>query len=435
MDIINIIIFVGFFILLFLGVPIAFTMLFIGVLGMANIIGFIPALASVKSSLYYSVSNWLYICIPMFILMGLFASRSGIIMDIYDYFNIWFRRLPGALGIVTIATGAMFAFSTGSSLASTAVLGKLTLKEMDRHKYSRKLSLGCIVAGGSLGNLIPPSIGLVLYGIITETSIGKLLTGAIIPGLITALFFSLLIIGMVKRNPSLAPRVSEDVTLGMNPWVGIKKIAGLLIIIVLVLGSIFTGIATPTEAASVGAFSSFLLVILKKRFNLRYFGEDLNETTRTTAMIFIIVVGVTCFSRFLNFSGFSRGMVDLLVTSAAIPPGVILFFVIVILTIAGMLMDATSMLLIFTPILFPIMKAAGYDPVWYGVLTVIMIEIGFLTPPVGLCCYVLKSVSDASLDEIFRSIYPFLIAWYSVVLLVSVFPQIVLFLPNLMMGG
>ena len=424
---------IGFFIVLIIGLPIAFCMLFIGLLGLVNIMGWASALAFAKTTLYYSLANWLYICIPMFILMGHFASRSGIITDIYQFFNVWLRRLPGALALVTIATSAMFAFATGSSLAATAVLGRVCLPEMDRHNYKRKLSLGSVVAGGSLGNLIPPSIGLPLFGIITEQSIGKLLMAAVVPGIMVSGFFMIMIIIMVKRNPGLAPPIIQKVSL-KEKLVSFKSVWGLLVIIVVVLGTIFTGLATVTEAASVGAFFSFLIFLQRRKFSWKALGEILVETSRTSAMIFFIIASVTLFSRFLTFSGLTKGLASLIVASGNVPPLLILLSIYMVFLIFGCLMDATSMMLILTPIFFPIITKIGIDPIWFGVMTVIWIEIGFLTPPVGMCCYVLKSVSNAPLDEIFNSIYPFLVAWFIGVALLTAFPSIALFLPKFMGG-
>ena len=433
MDFYSLIFLIGFFVVLIMGMPIAFCMLFIGLLGLTEIMGWAPALAFAKITLYHSIENWLYICIPMFILMGHFASRSGIIGDIYRFFNIWLSRLPGALAHVTIATSAMFAFATGSSLAATAVLGRICLPEMDRHNYKRKLSLGCIVAGGSLGNLIPPSIGLPLFGIITEQSIGKLLMAAIIPGLMVTVLFMIMILIMVKRRPELAPAIMERVSF-KEKMAGFKNVWGLLFIIVVVLGSIFAGLATVTESASIGAFLAFLIFLQRGKFSWKTLGEILLDTGRTTVMIFFIIVSVTLFSRFLTFSGLTKFLADTVVGPGNIPPLLILLGIYIVFLIFGCLMDATSMMLILTPIFFPIITKVGVDPIWFGVMTVIWIEIGFLTPPVGMCCYVLKSVSNAPLDQIFNSIYPFLVAWFIGVFILTAFPSIALFLPKFMGG-
>jgi len=430
MDITSILGIVVFLVLLVMGVPVAFCMLFVGFFGLAGIIGLTPALASAKTTMYYSIANWLYVCVPMFILMGHFANRSGIIKDIFNFFDVWLGWLPGALAIVTIATSAIFAFATGSSLAATAVLGKITLPEMDRYRYNRSLSLGSIVAGGSLGNLIPPSIGLVLFGIITDQSIGKLLLAAIFPGLVVSLLFISLIIVRVWRNPDLVPHRQTAKMTWKEKWSCFGSIWGIFLLIVLVLGSIFAGLATVTEAASVGAFGAFLIMIFRKKFSWQSVWGILRETAQTTAMIFLLIASVSLFTRFLTFSQFTSDLGGLVITSG-LPPIAVLIGVYLLFLVSGCLMDATSLMLVLTPIVFPIVTKLGFNPIWFGVMTVIMIEIGFMTPPVGLCVYVLKSVSDASLVEIFKSIYPFLAMWLVAVVLMTLFPDIALYLPKM----
>lgn len=434
MDTVSLVALLVFLCLLVLGVPIAFSMLIVGFGGLVAVIGLAPALTSAKTVMYHSVANWLYVCVPMFILMGHLANRSGIIKDIFGFFQTWFGRLPGALAIVTIASSALFAFATGSSLAAAAVLGKVTLPEMDRHGYSRSLSLGTIAAGGSLGNLIPPSIGLVMYGIITNQSIGKLLLAAILPGLAVAFLFVLLIVFRVWKSPELVSSSLETTPTLQQKWRSFKGVWGISLLIFLVLGSIFFGIATVTEAASVGAFGSLVIYVARGKFSWKDFWETLGDTAQLTAMIFLLIASVSLFTRFLTFSGFTRDMGAMVVGEAGVPPALIIVAIYLIFLVCGCLMDATSLLLVLTPIVFPIITKLGFDPIWWGVMTVAMIEIGFLTPPVGLVAYVLKSVCDASLVEIFWSICPFVGAWFLAVALFNLFPQIVLFLPNLMIG-
>jgi tripartite ATP-independent transporter DctM subunit len=339
------------------------------------------------------------------------------------------------LAIVTIASSALFAFSTGSSLAATAVLGRMTLPEMDRHRYGRQLSLGTIVAGGSLGNLIPPSIGLVLYGIITNQSIGKLLLAAIFPGILVALLFVAVVVVAVGISPKLAPKISDARAGRQQRWRSFKNVWGVLLLIVFVLGSIFTGVATVTEAASVGACGSFAILVLRGKFRWKEFWEILGETATTTGMIFLIIASVSLLTRFLTLSGFTRNLTSIILGSAGLHPLIILIAVYFLFLVCGCLMDATSLLLVLTPIVYPIVTQLGWDPIWWGVMTVMWIEIGFMTPPVGLCCYVLKSISDASLTDIFRSIYPFVGAWLIAVTAMTAFPKIALYLPRLMVGG
>jgi tripartite ATP-independent transporter DctM subunit len=431
-DAVNILGIVGFLLLLIAGVPVAFCMLFVGFFGLAGLIGLAPALTSVQTAMYHSVANWLYVCVPMFILMGHFANRSGIIKDIFNFFSLWFSWLPGSLCIVSIATSALFAFATGSSLAATAVLGKITLPEMDFHKYSRKLSLGTIVAGGSLGNFIPPSIGLVLFGIITEQSIGKLLLAAILPGILVSCLFIIFIGFRVLYNPKLAPSRQVMSRSWSERWSGFKNVWGVFLLICMVLGSIFTGTATVTEAAGIGAFGALLIMIFRRRFSWEALLAVFRDTVKTTSMIFILIAAVSVFTRFLTFSGFTRDLSNMLISSGNLPPLVILLCIYLLFLICGCLMDATSLILVLTPITFPIVTKLGFDPIWFGVITVAMIEIGFMTPPVGLCVFVLKGVSNASLEDIYRSCYPFVGVWFLAVIIITLFPGVVLFLPMMM---
>jgi tripartite ATP-independent transporter DctM subunit len=362
--------------------------------------------------------------------MGNLANKSEIIKDIFYFFRVWLNWLPGSMAMVTIVTSAMFAFSTGSSLASTAVMGKMTLPEMDRYNYPRRISLGTIVAGGSLGNLIPPSIGLVMYGMITNQSIGKLLLGAIFPGILATVLFMLTILLLVLKesvptNPKLSITWSERLA-------AVKKIWGMFILIFLVLGSIFLGLATVTEASAVGAFGSLVIAILRRNLSWPDFLQTLKDTALTTTMIFLLIATVAIFSRFMTLSGVVKGLVGVFVTSGGLSQGAVIFTMLFIFLVAGCALDPTSLLLVVTPLVYPVVERIGFDPIVFGVMVVCMIEIGLLTPPVGMGVFVLKSVSDAPLAEIFRSITPFLAAWIVCVLLLYLIPDLVLFLPRLM---
>lgn len=419
-----------FLILLVMGIPIAYSMLLVGLVGLITVIGPIPAVSCVQSALYYSAANWLFVCIPMFILMGHFASKSDVIKDIFYFFSVWLGKLPGSLAVVTILSCAMFSFATGSSLAATAVMGKMTLPEMDRYHYDRRLSLGSIIGGASLGNFIPPSIGLVLFGVITQTSIGRLLIAAVLPGIMITIMFILVIIVMVIRNPNYAVKITG--ASWKERWISFKNVWGILVLIVLVLGSIFFGIATPTEASSIGAFGAFVILCLRHKFTWKALKEILINTTHTTTMIFLLLVTVSIFSKFMTLSGITKGLVNALATSGNISPSMVIFFISLIFFIAGCALDPSSLLLVITPMVFPLTVGIGYDPVLFGVMTVGMIQIGSMTPPVGLSVYVLKSVTDVPLFEIFRSVVPFLLVWIGALFLLHFFPKIALFLPSIM---
>jgi len=417
------------FILLSMGVPVAFSMFLVGFFGLVIIQGFEITLALVGSTAYHAIANWLYIVIPMFVLMGEFAGESGIVKDIFTFFRTWLGKTRGSLGTITILTSALFSFATGSSLAATAVIGKLALPELLKSNYEEKLSLGCVVAGGTLGNLIPPSIGLILFGIVTEVPIRDLLIGGILPGMLAALLFVLWIVATAVFNPDAAP-VSIR-----SSWreklMSLRKVWGMLLVIGTVFFTIYAGIATVTEAATVGCFMTFLIALLSRKLSLRKVQHSLISTGLLTGMIFLLLIGVTVFSRFLNFSGFTRELVRF-AAGASISPWFIVIAIYLAFIFLGCIVDPVSLILLTAPIVFPIIVKLGFDPVWFGVMSIVMMQIGFITPPVGMCVYVLQGVSGAPLEKCFASaIYP-LVMWFILVILLTVFPSIVTWLPRTM---
>lgn len=415
--------------LLGMGVPVAFSMLLVGFCGFLFILGMEATISLVGSTLYHSVANWLYIVIPMFILMGEFAGESGIIADLFSFFKAWIGRLRGSLAVATIFTAAMFSFATGSSLATTAVMGKLTLPEMRKSKYGENISLGSVLAGGTLGNMIPPSIGLVLYGILTDVSIGKLLLAGLIPGLLTASAFILWIITTAIRHPEVAPQSAP------SSWreklSSLWKVWGMLLVVVCVLGSIYTGIATVTEAATVGCFATFVIALVLRKMNLARLQRSLQSTALLSAMIFLLLATVAVFSRFLIFAGVTTTLMELATTSA-LSRWVILIAVYLIIGALGCIVDPTSLMLLSVPLVFPIIVGLGFDPVWFGVISVVMIQIGMITPPVGMCLYVLRGVSGAPLQRCIASSLPVLAVWLVILVLLTACPSIATWLPSTM---
>ena len=417
------------FALLIMGVPVAFSMLLVGFFGMVSLQGLDVAMALVGSTAYHSVANWLYIVIPMFILMGEFAGHSGIVADIFSFFSAWVGRIRGSLAIVTILTSAVFSFAIGNSVASTAVMGKLTLPEMMKARYGERLALGSVLAGGTLGNLIPPSTGLVVYGILAEVSIGRLLIGGILPGLLAGFVFILWIIIAVKHNPEVAP-VSAPSS-WMKRLLSLQKVWGMLLLMVAVFASIYTGVATITEAATVGAFVTFLIAVFSGKLSLRTLQQSLVDTALMSAMIFLLLTSVMVFSRFLNFCGFTRGLVEFII-GTGVSRWMILGGIYLACIILGCIVDPTSLMLLIVPIFFPIAVGLKFDPIWFGIMSVIMIQIGLITPPVGLCVYALHGVSNAPVERCFASALPPLIMWFIVVLLLTAFPGIAIWLPSKM---
>jgi len=425
----------GFFIfivLISLGLPIGIGMAVVGFLGIWAMKGSAVALNALYQLPYSAISSWLLSVIPMFVLMGYIAFYSGFTRDAYDTAYKWVGRLPGGLAIATLIGAALFGACSGSSVAATAALGKVALPEMERHNYDRKLAAGTVAMGGTLDALIPPSILLVLYGVITEESIAKLLIAGILPGILSMLCFILLVFFRVILRPQLAPRGErfswKERLLSLKGGVGIG------IIFMAIIGGLYTGIFTPTEAGAIGACSCLILSLTMRRMNWENFKEVIYESLKVFSSIFLIILGAYIFVRFLALSripvAFSEFVVALPVHRMWIYAGIIVVYLIL-----GCFMDALGLLFLTVPFIFPSVMALGFDPIWFGIIVVKMLEIGLITPPVGIQAYVLKSVAppNITLGDIFRGFLPFfLVDLFIVIGLLTLFPQIVTFLPSMM---
>lgn len=420
------------FVLLALRMYIGMAMALVGFVGICmlvgvkvgvNILGIVP-LAEGSS---YTLS-----VIPLFVLMGQFAFLSGISTDIYRTVYTWMGHFRGGMAMATVVACSGFAAVCGSSLATGATMGMVAIPEMKKFKYDPRLSTGCVAAGGTLGILIPPSIGFVLYGILTEQSIGRLFMAGIAPGILLATLFVMVIAVWCKINPHMGPPgptaswKTRILSLG-NTW-------GMIALFLIVMGGIYLGVFTPTEAAGVGAFGAFLFALLKKRLNKTTFIHSLMDTGKTTAFIFLIIIGANIFSSFLGLTMLPLALADY---AGQLPlPRVMILAVIIIIYIAlGCVMDCYAIMILTVPIIFPVIQALGYDPIWFGVLMVIVLEIGLITPPVGLNVFVLKGAApDVPMTTIFRGILPFLAAAVLSIVIITVFPGIATFIPDLMWG-
>ena len=417
--------------LLFLGMPIAFVMMFVGFLGISYLASVNAALPVVAKTLYETAAYYPYTIIPLFILMGGFAGSAGITRELYETFDKWFRRLPGGLGIATIAACAFFAALSGSSVAASAAMGTIAIPEMRRFHYAPKLAVGVVAAGGTLSFLIPPSLGFVVYGMLTEQSIGKLLISGILPGIILSLAFTVIVVFQVKLNPSLAPATSGEVS-WKEKLLAFSGIWETLLVFFIVMGGIYLGFINPTEAGAIGATALFVIVLLKRKLTLKNLSLSLLEAARISVLVLFLVAGANVFSYFLALStiptAVSSWMAGLLVSRY-----VILSIIVIIYLILGCFLDAISMMVLTMPVIFPVIKALGFDPIWFGVICVIMMEAGLITPPVGLNIYTLAGVAkDVPMEEIFRGAVPFLLSMIAVVILITIFPKICLFLPSMM---
>ncbi len=418
-----------FLLLIFLGMPIAFTGAMVGLLGLWVLTGTSPAITAIGTFPYGIIANHAFTVMPLFILMGHLASSSGFVQDLYWAARQWVGRFPGGLALATTIGGAGFAAASGSSIASAAVLTKTALPEMERYKYDPKMATGCIAVVGTLASIIPPSVHIVLYGIFTEQSIGKLLIAGILPGFLTAALYMLMILVRTTFNPSLGPPV-YGVT-WKERFVSLKGVWGVGLLVMLVLGGIYTGLFTPTEAGAVGALGAFLFGFASRRLTLRKVWSALLETGRTTCMLLFLLMGVLIFNRFLAFSGVPTELAAFIAGIEA-PPLVILIAILALYLILGTFLTAIGMMLVTLPVIYPLSVNLGFDPIWFGILVVMMAEIAMATPPVGLVTYTVHATAPhIPLTTVFKGVIPFNLMDIVAVALLVAFPQIVLFLPSM----
>ncbi len=417
--------------LLIIGLPIAYSLMVVGFLGISLLTSVKAALPLVARTVYESASYYPYTIIPLFIVMGGYAEITGISSDLYDTFDKWLRKLPGGLGMATIAAIAGFSAISGSSIASSAAFGKIAYPEMRRYNYSPRLAAGTIAAGATVDFLIPPSLGFVIFGMLTEQSIGKLLVSGMIPGLILAGAFMGILYLWVRWSPNSAPQSPKAVS-WKEKLSALKGIWETIVIFLLVMGGIYTGLFTPNEAAGVGATLIFLIAIVKRKLSLTVLMGSLFESLRVSVMVLFLVAGANVFSYFLALS-----MIPVKVSTWIVGLGIskyaILAIIVLIYVLLGCFLDAISMMILTLPVIFPVVLNLGFDPIWFGVVCVLMMGAGLITPPMGLCVFTVASIAkDAPLEEVFKGALPFLAAILFVTFLITLFPQIALFLPGMM---
>jgi tripartite ATP-independent transporter DctM subunit len=415
--------------LMILGMPIAFTMTLVGFLGFAYLTSWDGGLFLLGDSFYFQFTSYTMLVIPLFVFMGEIAFHSGISKRIYRTAHAWLGFIPGGLAVATIGACAGFAAICGSSTATAATMGTVALPEMKKHQYDPALASGTVAAGGTLGILIPPSIVLIVYGIQTELSIGKLFIAGILPGIILTALFTFCILLMCFIRPSLgSPAAKTTLKQKMNALSGTVEMA---ILFCLVIGGLLIGWFTPTEAAGIGAAGAITIGAIRRSLSWEGFKKALLGTTRTSAMVLLIIAGAMIFSRFLTVSGLPQGLASW-VDSLHASPYVVLLCIMVIYIIGGCFMDPLSFLIITINIFFPMIIEAGFDPIWFGVIIVILLETGAITPPVGINVYVIKGIAqDVDLHTIFKGIIPFLMVLFLGLIILTIFPEIVLFLPSL----
>ncbi len=420
-------------IMLAVGVHIGVALGLGGILGMYLAVGPDAAWAQLATIPFSTTNSFTLAVIPLFILMGALATQAGLTTDLYKAAHDWLGRMRGGLAMATTLASAAFGAACGSTIVNAAVFTRMALPEMTRFGYDIRLSAGCIAASGTLASLIPPSILMVIYAIITEQSVAKLLVAGLIPGLLSAGIYMLGIYLGCRRWPHLAPIPEIEVTRA-EKWRSLRGVWGIGFLFTLVIGGIYAGFFIPTYAGAVGAFGAFLIVLGKRRMNLRMLIDTFKDAGITTTTIFIIVIGGILFARFLTYTGLVQEISDYMLALDMEPYMYLLAFAALYLVL-GMLIDPIAIMVMTLPVMFPIMTSVGYDPIWLGVIAIKLAEISLITPPVGLNVYVVRSASPIpiSLEQVFAGVIPFLILdLFTLGLLIS-FPAIVTFLPNLML--
>ena len=417
-------------VILFSKFPVAFCMALVGVLGFGYLVSPQAALNIIIKDFYTIFSSYDLTVVPLFVFMGQILFYSGISRKLYDAALAWFGHYKGGLAMATIGACAGFSAICGSTNATAATMASVTLPEMKRLKYSDELATGTVAAGGSLGILIPPSTIFIVYGIMTEQSIGKLFMAGILPGVLLSILFIVTIYIWVTLRPEIAPRIEKQSF--KTRFRALRGTAETLILFVLVMGGLFLGIFTPTEAGAVGALGGVLIPLVSGQLSWGGFLEALYSSTRTTCMILTIVAGATVFGHFLAVTTIPRTLSGWVV-GLPFPPWGIMLVIMFFFFVGGCFMDALGMILLTIPIFYPVAIAIGYDPIWFGVVIVLVTELGVITPPVGINVYVVSGIAkDVPLEVIFKGAFPYVLALSAYLIIMLLFPQIALFLPSFM---
>ena len=416
-------------VLITLGLPIAFSMATIGFLGLVFIIGIEPSLAMIGQIFFDNGMNYTLSILPLFLLMGNFVVKAGLADDLYSAANAWLRHKKGGLAMATIIACGGFSSVCGSSLATAATMAKIALPSMKKFGYPDSLATGAIAAGGTLGILIPPSMILVIYGIITSQDIGQLFLAGIIPGLlgITGYILAIKISIFFNKNSF---KTQSNLSF-IKKLKSLKGVIGILSLFFIVMGGIYTGVFTATEAAGVGAFGSLLIVIIKKKISIKSFSETLIETAKVTTMLFFLLFGAIIFSNFINLAGLPNDLKKFL-SLFNFNLFTLLIGIFILYLILGMILESLSMMMLTVPIFYPLVQEMGGNLIWFGILVVVAVEISLITPPIGLNVHVLKTIvkDKISLRTIFKGVTPFVAMDIIRIIILLLIPGITLFLPN-----
>ena len=422
------------FLLLFAGVPVGIAMAVVGAAGMYFGVGIDFMLGQLRSLPYAVTSNYAYAVLPLFVLMGIFAELAGLTESIFRAADIWLRRVRGGLYQAVVVGSAIFAAISGSTIVNAVVFTRVAFPEMMKYGYSRSLSIGSIAASGSFAAMIPPSITMVIYAIITEQSIGRLLIAGIVPGIVTAAIYMAGIAILVRLRPELAP-LQKEAPSWAEKIAALRWLWGVAALIALVLGGIYTGAFPPSAAGAVGAAGAFLFVVINLRMKLfKRLGPALGDAASISCVIFLILIGGLIFSRMLVVSGVIDEFVSVVTSLAGSPMG-FLVLVSILYIVLGCFLDTTSMMVVTLPFIFPAVVHYDIDPIWFGIILVKLIEISVVTPPVGMNLFAVLGAADAKTQygHVVRGVTPFIVLELIVLALLILFPELVLWLPRQMM--
>ena len=417
------------FLALACGIWVGFALFIVGFLGMV-LFSPLPPGPNMGSSVWATVEKWEYVALPLFILMGEILYRSGISEKLFKSLVPWLYRLPGGLLLMNIVSCTLFAAVSGSSAATTATVGRITLAEFDKLGYDKSLAMGSLAGAGTLGFLIPPSLIMIVYAILAEVSIGKMFIAGVLPGLLLAGIYSAYIIYRGIRNPEIAPQSQESYS-WKERMVGLKDLAPTLLLILMVLGSIYGGVATPTEAAAIGVFGATAFASLNRQMNFKIMFECLVGAVKTNAMIMLIVVGAGFLSRVMGYLGIPAAITTA-ITGMGLSPYLLMILLGAFYILLGCLLDGFSIVVMTLPIALPMVVAAGFDPIWFGIYLILMVEVSQITPPVGFNLFVIQGLTDEPIMKIAGYALPFFFLMLLTTAILTIFPEIALYLPQLM---
>ncbi|GEL76973.1 TRAP transporter large permease [Tenuibacillus multivorans] len=418
-------------VLFMLKIPVGIALIIVGVLGTSIIRGWDIAFSQLGRTPFDTAASYSLSVIPLFILMGMVLSYTGLGSDLYKAVDSWIGHLRGGLAMATVGTASIFSAISGSLNATTATVSKISLPEMEKFNYKSSLSTACVAAGGTLGILIPPSVILILYGILTREPIGDLLIAGIIPGLIQVLLFIATIAILVRRDPSLAPARTEKVKL-IEKIKSLKDVWPFLLLFLISIGGIYLGVFTPTEAAGVGAVSSIVVSIISRKLDWQKLLASFNESVRLTAYIFLILIGATLFGQFITISRIPFKLTTY-VGNLDLNAYVILALMLLALFLLGCFVEGLSLIVLTLPIVYPIVTELGFNGVWFGIIMVMAINIGSLTPPIGISVYVIKGAAPhIPIQAIFKGVIPMIFAMVLCIIILIAIPELVTILPDMM---